>query len=317
MTDQNTDIIQQRANRLLDEWLVSCTTAGRPLSRNTVAMGIVVLDHLRRQCPVFRSDVISARGEVANSRSGLRRVLERYGIPERYLKECTTRQSHQDGQRLFEAYEWGSMFCDMNNAERDAMLIGMIGRLSDLAFAWLNRQSLRLDVDRRQAPSSWVAEILESARNNQSGGVVEQHLVVAKLERRFADQEIPNQPAHAGDQQTDRPGDFAIARLVYHVTASPGRAVIQKCARNIQVGQHPILLVPREQVTKARALAEDENIAESMTITSIEDFVALNIIELATEEKRSFFDILREIIEIYNRRLGEVETDLSLQIEVR
>lgn len=39
--------------------------------------------------------------------------------------------------------------------------------------------------------------------------------------------------------------------------------------------------------------------------------------ELATEENKDFFAILQEIVHIYNRRLAEVETDLSLQIEVR
>lgn len=50
---------------------------------------------------------------------------------------------------------------------------------------------------------------------------------------------------------------------------------------------------------------------------SIENFVGLNIIELATKEEKDFFTILSEIVKIYNRRLKEVETDLSLQIEVR
>jgi len=77
-----------------------------------------------------------------------------------------------------------------------------------------------------------------------------------------------------------------------------------------------VLLVPREQESKARVLAQDEGIVKELTIISIEDFVALNIIELATDESKDFFAVLKEIIEIYNKRLSEVETDLSLQIEV-
>ena len=92
---------------------------------------------------------------------------------------------------------------------------------------------------------------------------------------------------------------------------------MQKCAQNIRVGLHPILLIPREQENKARVLAQDEGIEGELTITSIENFVALNIIELATEESKDFFSVLKEIVEIYNKRLSEVETDLSLQIEVR
>ncbi len=54
-----------------------------------------------------------------------------------------------------------------------------------------------------------------------------------------------------------------------------------------------------------------------MTIISIENFIALNIIELATDENKDFFTVLQEIVEIYNTRLSAVETDLSLKIEVK
>lgn len=173
-----------------------------------------------------------------------------------------------------------------------------------------------MEVDRRQAPTSWINLIIENAKL-RSSGVVEQHLVGAKLERRFKGIEIPNHPAHAGDRQTAREGDFTISKLVYHVTATPSRSVIQKCAGNIKTGLHPILLVPSEQENKARILAQDEGIDKALTILSIENFVALNIIELATEGNKDFFSILKEIVQIYNKRLTEVETDLSLQIQVR
>ena len=92
---------------------------------------------------------------------------------------------------------------------------------------------------------------------------------------------------------------------------------MQKCADNIRVGLLPILLIPREQKNKAQILAQDEGVDKGVAIISIEDFVALNIIELATEENKDFFSVLKEIVEIYNKRLSEVETDLSLRIEVR
>ena len=92
---------------------------------------------------------------------------------------------------------------------------------------------------------------------------------------------------------------------------------MQKCAENLKAGLRPILLIPREQENKARILAQDEGIDTKLDIVSIENFVALNIIELATEEKKDFFSVLKEIVAIYNKRLSEVETDLSLQIEVR
>lgn len=307
--------IKQKSHQILQDWIASCTRRGK-VARNTVSVGIVVLDHLRQNCPVSRDEVISPGGEVKGARSGLGNILEVYGIQRRYLKEVTTRQGHQDGQRLFEAFDWGNMLMNLSEKERDRLLLELIKNLSGRASQWLRQQNLKLDIDKRQAPTAWINLIVENAKQ-RSGGVVEQHLVGAKLERRFVNIEIPNYPAHAGDRQTDRRGDFTVAQMVYHVTATPSRNVIQKCAENIKVGSHPILLVPGEQEFKAIALAQDEDIDKELTIISIEAFLALNIIELATEENKDFFEVLQDIIKIYNRRLAQVETDLSLQIEVR
>lgn len=307
--------VKHESRRILSRWIDSCTR-GKKVSRNTVAVGIVVLDHLRQRCPVSRNDVISKGGEIKGARSGLVSVLTKYGIPATYLKEVTTRQGHQDGQRLFEQFDWGKKLTGLTDAERESLFLELIGTLLSHAEAWLKRQNLKLDIDRRQTPATWVNLIVENAKQ-RSGGVVEQHLVGAKLERRFKGIAVPNHPAHAGDVQTAREGDFKISKLVYHVTATPSRSVIQKCAGNIRAGLHPILLIPGEQQNKAKVLAQDEGIDRELTISSIEDFVAFNIIELATEESKDFFSVLKEIIQIYNKRLAEVETDLSLQIQVR
>ena len=92
---------------------------------------------------------------------------------------------------------------------------------------------------------------------------------------------------------------------------------MSKCAANIKAGFHPILLVPGHQVARARVHAQDAKVDQELTILSIEDFVALNIIEMAAAEGRDFYGILSDIIKLYNQRLAEVETDLSLTIQLR
>ena len=306
---------RQKCFGILQDWIESCTRRGK-ISRNTIAVGIVILDHLRQECPVSREKVISGGGEVRGSRAGLGDILDKYGIDRKYLKEVTTRQAPQDGQRLFESFEWGEILTGLPPDERDELLKELIGKLAERARAWLRRQSLKLELDRKHSPSAWIRVILEGAKG-RSGGIVEQHLVGAKLEKRFTDIPIPNYPAHAADAQTERPGDFAVRNIVYHVTGAPGRSVIQKCAENLRQGQHPILLVPQDQEYRASALADDEGVGAQISIVSIEDFLALNIIEISTGEGVDFFHVLRDIVGIYNRRLEQVETDLSLQIDVR
>lgn len=305
---------QERNRQILADWLKSCTRGGK-LSRNTIAIGIVVLDWLRSAQVVSPDIVLSQGQEIRNARSGLKVVLEKYGIPETLLKEVTTRQAPADGRRLFEAYEWGRAFHDFDSIDRDSQIIELIDVLVVLARAWLERKNLSLSLDRGQAPTAWIELILENARG-RSGGVIEQHLVGAKLARRFPNIEIPNFPAHAADQQTARSGDFVIRNLVFHVTAAPSSNVIKKCAENVKKGLKPILLVPRDKEANARAFAEDKSIDKLIAIVSIEDFLAMNVFELATEEDKDSFSVLADIIAIYNQRLKEVETDLSLQIDI-
>ena len=65
----------------LDDWLESCKRRGG-ISRNTVAVGIVILDHLRRECPIAKEKILSKGGEISGSRAGLHNILVKYGLPD-------------------------------------------------------------------------------------------------------------------------------------------------------------------------------------------------------------------------------------------
>lgn len=299
----------------LRQWLEACSGM-HAVSRNTICIGIVVLDHMRTRCPVTRADVLSTRGEIKHARSGLAAVLERYGLPRRYLKEVTTRAGHQDGQRLFEVLGWGAALATMEPATREECLNQGIELLVEQAQQWLNRQHLKVRCDQQLSPDAWIGAILNDARD-RSGGKVEQHLVGAKLQTRHPDTDIPNFAGHAADVQTGRAGDFVLGTTVYHVTASPGSDVLHKCARNLESNLRPVLLVPRHSAEKARHLAEDQRIDKRVMILAIEDFIGVNIIEMSTGEQQRFLETLKRIVEEYNRRLQVVESDMSLKIEVQ
>ncbi len=183
----------------------------------------------------------------------------------------------------------------------------------------INRQSLdsnlSIAINEEHSPITWINTILKHVKN-KSGNRIEQHLVGAKLQKRHENCSIPNHPAHSADVQTERLGDFSIHDVVYHVTAAPSQAVIQKCAANIRAGKRPILLVPQNKKAAASGFAELENLEHQISVIAIEDFIAVNIIEISSSEKTDFFQILKDIIEIYNKRLADVETDMSLRIEI-
>jgi hypothetical protein len=299
---------------IVAEWLRTRERAKR-ISRNTIAVGIVVLDHLRRECPISPDDLFSKGGELKGSRSGLRDTLGRYGIPRQYLKEATTRQAHQDARALSEKLEYGKKLALLNAATREDELQKGLALLVAKAHVWLSRQPIKISCDRHQSPAKWVASILDKAKG-RSGGIVEQHLVGAKLQQRHPGIVIPNNPGHAADAQTRRSGDFPLRSVSYHVTATDGKEAVARCKENVETGVHPILLVPKRYAEKANFHAEIAGIQDRLSILAIEDFITQNIIEMSTNQQQDFFSTLKAIIDKYNHRLEEVETDMSLKIEL-
>jgi hypothetical protein len=307
---------EDEIRRVFEVWLASCTRGGK-ISRNSIAVGIVVLDHLIRQAPVRVEDVISPGGEIVGSRSRLHAILRTYGVnqPEKYLKEVTTRQAHPDGKKLFEALQYGAVFDGVSDEERRRILRNLIDILVGNIQDWFNRQSIKLYLNKQHTPNQWVKEILDAAKG-KSGGAVEQHLIGAMLQLQYPHLSIPNHPSHAGDVQTNRPGDFLIGQFVFHVTAAPGRNLIQKCQMNLQSDLFPVLLVPAEQVTRTKSFAEYENLEKRIMIFGLEDFVAMNALHTATDRQLPLDTVFRQLIHLYNERVSEAETDMALKIEI-
>lgn len=305
---------------LVREWMDSCSSKQNrkpgETTRNVVAAGLVVLDRLRQKCPLSRTDVFTSGGELSGARSGLGIVLKRYGVPPNYLKEATGRQAAPYGERLLRLFKYGKILAKVEPAKRDQLLLDGISVLTTEAHAWLQRQNLRISCDRQCSPATWIRSILDQAKG-KSGGKVEQHLVGAKLQQRYSDKKVQNYPGHAGDAQTKRSGDFEINSISYHVTANPNRGHIEKCKTNVTSNRIPVLVVPRDEVKTAQVLAKDAGIDERITILALEEFIANNVLEISVERGYGIFETLYAIIEEYNRRVEEVETDMSLKIELQ
>lgn len=304
----------RRANAVVQGWLESCTRRGGKRPRNTISVCIAILDALRAKCPLERSEIVSEGGEIGCARGPLKHTLEKYGIPG-FLKEVTTRQGHQDGQKLLKGLKYGSILQEVPAPERDAILADLIGILLAEAATFIARKHLRITCSREMAPGAWIGELLDQARG-RSGGRVEQHLVGAKLTRAHPNIDVPVHPGAAADVQTGRAGDFQVGTTVYHVTAAPGPGVIEKCKANIHAGLSPVLLVPLAEKPRAELRAEDLGMSGRITIVGIEDFLAINIIELSDGERHEFIGVMRDIVNEYNRRIEEVETDKSLRIDL-
>jgi hypothetical protein len=190
-----------------------------------------------------------------------------------------------------------------------------LARLIRDAEDQLTGRPLTPEICREHSPAAWVESII-SAAELRSHGIVERQLVGATLQQRHPGIVIPNNPGHAGDAQTGRSGDFSLKDVSYHVTATDGKEATERCKQNIEAGIHPVLLVPRRFLENARVRTEIAGIQHRVSILAIEDFITQNVIEMSTNQQQDFFSTLKAIVDEYNRRLEDVETDMSLKIEL-
>lgn len=313
--------IEQAVKSQLEEWLNKCTRRER-LARNTIAAGIVVLHHLRNAeaLPLRREDVFSNGGELKHSRGQkLGKILNMYGLPENYLKEVTTRQAHQDAQQLMEKLAWGAILKPLQRDERDSLLQQMIEILKDRARKWLEKDAIKIRLSWNESPQEWLRQILSASRE-RSKGIVEQHLVGAKLQMRFPHLELPVVSAYAADTQTGRQGDFELVMasetLILHVTANPTLALIEKCKENLRQSQRPVIITTKEKENHALALAETEGIAHQISVIPIEHYITTNLIEMAAQQQVSLKEIIIFLLQIYNQRVDKAETDRSCKLEL-
>lgn len=193
-----------------------------------------------------------------------------------------------------------------------------IGAIEALLVALKKRRAkepVRFAFD--QAKSTWqaISDLLGLARESGKEGMVAQYLVGAILALRFPELTVENLSYSTADNRLGRPGDFYLGSTAFHVTVAPMPAVFEKCQKNIAEGYRVYLLVPDRAVIGARQTAEGI-MSGRIAVESIESFVGNNVEELAQFSKDRLKEGMKRLIDEYNRRVNEVETDKSLLIDV-
>ena len=178
------------------------------------------------------------------------------------------------------------------------------------------KKKLEVKIDLAKPGPIIVEDILRAADAKKIAGPVAQHLVGAKLARRFPSKNIENYPATSLGEQLKREADFLVENAAFHVSVAPTSEHLQRCAQNLAQARQPYMLVPAAQVAKARAFAEDKKIESKVAIVAIETFVGQNMDQMGefhrSKVKREVVAVLRE----YNRRVAEAEPDQSIQIRI-
>lgn len=290
----------------------------RSRSRGNIAGGLVLIENLRDNLS-FDIDEHKASGsdQLKNaSRRNVQRILERFGESRILLKEGgrTNRGLMRNLTPLLEALSETDVI-HLSDEDRSVAFDDMQAFLSDRARDVFNAEKISFSYSQDIASREIVGKILDAAYERGKAGEVAEYLVGAKLALRFPDYDIRNSAASAADDQTEEQGDFQINDCVFHVTVSPNNGHYDKCARNLSDGLRAFLLVPDRILAGTRQNA-DLQANGRISVEAIESFVSQNIEELSDFAGSRVSENIRLLIQKYNARIADVETDLSLQIRI-
>lgn len=302
------------------EWYNSLNVvkANNGPANGSIATALVVLNRLMADYNLDFSTHIAEGGMQIRGASGasVATILKSFGEERPFSKEGgrTNRGGPAEIKALIGILKHLHLELkseDERNESLYSMQLFLVERVRDFH----NRQKIKLTFN--PSFSTWhiIYTLLQTAIAEGKAGYIAQHLVGAKLQLRFPDIKVSNESASTADMQTQRPGDFLIGHTAFHVTVAPMPAVFEKCKHNISQGYKPFLLVPDSKLVGTRQLAEQVS-EQQIAVESVESFVSQNINEISKFNKDNLTNSFKELIEIYNRRVDEVETDKSLMIEL-
>lgn len=307
------------------DWLDSCRDSEGQVNPGTTSTGMILTGHLIRFFPLKPEDVASKSQVKGVGGPQAKKLLASFDEHRKFLSEAgrTSRENRDRGLVLAERYNAsiaGSDFAILAADERETVVRSVqawfVERLQEEFFA---KERIKAEIIISAPASTSVRSLIQAGidRGGNVGGAVAQHLVGAKLMLRFPEEEIGNDSYTTADQQTARQGDFTVGDTAFHVTMRPTPQLMDgRCKSNLSHGFRPVVLVPTRLVAAANSLAEMADIDGRVSVLGIEEFVGLNIEEMAAFTALGVRTGLRRLLETYNERVENAETDPSLLIEI-
>jgi hypothetical protein len=289
----------------------------REASRTAVCVGLLLCRRLKEKYPLDDKDLDTGGGQVPGlSGANIQRVLKSHGIEKKYsaMGGRTTRSSTPIARALIGKIEKYLDLASLTDEERAQVAEAVELWLVDQVRSYFARKKIEVEIDLTKPGPAIVEDILRAAHDKKIGGPVAQHLVEAKLARRFPDKVIESHTATTADEQLGREADIIIENAVFHVSVAPTSDHLQRCAENLVQGRQPYMIVPAAQIAKARAFAEDKKIEGKVAIVALESFVGQNIDEMGEFHRGRVKPEMAAVLKEYNRRVADVEYDQSIQI---
>jgi len=188
---------------------------------------------------------------------------------------------------------------------------------------YFDASPIKLKVDASSSLKVCLAGIFDEGKRRQAEnrgstvvGAIMQHLVGAKLETLYPDQEIKHSGYSVADSPTGRSGDFEIGDCVIHVTTAPSKQLLLKCQENLDKSLRPLVISNAAGAVMAETLADELQISRRVEVLDITQFLVANVLEWTSFEGNKRRTTFEELMAHYNRIVTDCETDPSLKIEV-
>jgi hypothetical protein len=308
---------RKHENKLFD-----FTTAKGFRGKGPLCVALVVTQHAKdKGLPLDSEDLITEGGGqvLGLGKGAVQAILKRHGVDKMLAAEGgRTSRGSLGNMREYVAFLNG--LHEEGEVDLDAIEAFWIDRVHEF-FAG---KPFKIKLDASRSLRMVVRDVLAQAEERQKSmpgmnyaGIVLQHLVGAKLDCALGKGLFQHYGASTADAQNEREGDFFLGDVAIHVTTSPGEAVIQRCHDNLNEGYRPILVTLQKGLTVAEGLASNVGLADRIDIFEIEQFIALNLYEIAKFAADGRRIAVTDLVERYNKIVDEFETDPSLLIELR
>ena len=290
--------------------------------KGPLCVALVVTRHAREKGLPLDSEglITEGGGQVLGlGKAAVQAVLTHHGI-ERVLAAEGGRTSRGSLNRMREYVAFLNHLHEEAGVDLDELENYWVERVR--AFFAAKPFTVKMDASRglRHVVRDILAQAVERQKDAPGmhyAGALLQHLVGAKLDCALGTGKLEHNSFSTADAPGNRIGDFSIGDVAIHVTTAPGESVIERCRRNLDDGYKPILITVRSRVMVAEGLADDKGVSERIDIFEIEQFVALNLYEIAEFAAKGRHIAVDMLIRRYNEIVEDVETDPSLTIEIR
>jgi hypothetical protein len=287
-----------------------------------LSVALVVTQHARTMgLPLDPEKLVTERGGqvLGLGKGAVQSVLKRHQIT-RVLAKEGGRTSRGSLGKMREYVAFLNALGKQGKVDLDAVEVFWVDRVQQ----FFSGKPFKIRLDASRSLRTVVRDVISQAEQRQKdtpgmnyAGAVLQHLVGAKLDCALGQGHLQHNSYSTADAPNARAGDFFLGDVAIHVTTSPGEAVIDRCRENLNDGHRPILVTVQRGLTVAEGLASNVGLADRIDIFEIEQFVALNLYEIAKFAAEGRRVAVTDLVSRYNEIVEEFETDPSLKIELK